>query len=148
MITEVDIVQVVKENVLALSTPCAWAHGTKALQNVFADEEKFPLCYLEEPIESNDTITQGGLIQPVYPLVFCFAKKIELDATTDEQRAVIVPMRVLAKELLLRFQADKRIIFVQNSRRLDVMNIFDVNCSGCFLFVTLTPRDASSICLP
>jgi hypothetical protein len=105
------------------------------------------VVFLDEPITSNDQLTQGGYIEEEYPLSMLFVNKTELDYTPEQHRVIIDAMRVLSKRFILRLQANANIRFVKTSIRIDVTNIFDVNLSGVILKIVVVPKNTDGACV-
>lgn len=124
-------------------------HGEKEFQNYVADEIDGTVVFLDEPITSNDTITQGGYIEESYPITLLFAKKSELDDTPEQHQVYILEMRALAKRFLNRI-TNKTIApgvrSVSNVTRTDIKNIFDVNLSGVILRLTVVTVNSDDAC--
>jgi hypothetical protein len=102
------------------STYPEFIHGDKFYQNLVADEIQNMTVFLDEPISSDDVLTQGGYIEEQYPLFMFFGRPIDkLDPTPAEWRAVVDEMREISKRFILRLQANENIRFVRSSRRID-----------------------------
>lgn len=129
------------------STYPTFLHGEKSYQNLIADEITNTMVFLDEPITSEDTLTQGGYIEEGYPLSMLFVKKTELDFTPAQHRVIIDEMRELSKRFILRLQANTNIRFVLKCTRTDITNIFDVNLSGVILRVTVVPKNSDGACV-
>jgi hypothetical protein len=129
------------------STYPTFVHGEKSWQNLQADEIQNVVVFLDEPITSNDVLTQGGYIEEEYPLSMLFVNKTELDFTPDQHRVIIDAMRELSKRFILRLQANSNVRSVKNSIRVDVTNIFDVNLSGVILKIVVVPYNSDGACV-
>lgn len=135
---------------IATALGMTFVHGTKAWQNLNDEktEGENGFLYLDEPITSNDTLHQSGFIEAAYPLKMLFLKKNNLGDDPDALQTPIQAMRTQARKAIITMQNDKdNVRFVTNASRVDVMNVMDMNLSGCILEVTVTPRDNSSICV-
>jgi len=141
------LVQKIKQLAEAMPQGLKFLHEDKPGQNL-ADDAEFPICYLDFPIGSDDSLPKSGIIIAEYVLVILFGMKSELDWTVDQHETnCIEPMRTAARQFLIRLQNDNSIREVKSAKRLDIKNFLDVNISGCVLTVTLTLVDANSICV-
>jgi hypothetical protein len=148
-----SIVAIIEDIVNALpieangSTYPTFIHGEKSWQNLAADEVENVIVFLDEPITSNDLLTQGGYIEEEFPLSMLFVNKTEMEYTPAQHRVIIDSMRELSKRFLLRLQANSGVRFVKTSIRIDVVNIFDVNLSGVILKVVVVPFNQDGACV-
>ena len=141
-----NIKTIIKDNIAALDEPPTYYHGIKEFQNLQADSDVFPIAYLDEPIESNDTLQKSGYITEEYPVTILFADKSGLDATTDEHDVIIADMRIVANKFIIKCQADPLIKGIKGSKKTEVVNLFDTNITGILLQVTIIPFQTDSVC--
>jgi hypothetical protein len=123
--------------------------GEKEFQNFISDEIEGTIVYLDEPITSNDVITQGGYIEETYPITMLFATKSELDWTPEQHQEVILSMRALSKRFLNRLTTKSiapNVRSVSAVSRTDIKNIFDVNLSGVIMRLTIVPFNSDGSC--
>lgn len=136
---------IIKEIAEALDGSPLFYSGFKSYQNL-QDVEQFPVIYLDEPLTSIDELKQTGYIQAVYQVDMFFGNKTELDNTQLEHDVVINAMRELARQFIIACQNDERIRFIKNAKRTNIINLFDLNLSGCFLTIELTPYNDDGRC--
>lgn len=123
-------------------------HGDKFYQNLEVDEIQGVTIFLDEPILSEDVLTQGGYIEEEYPLFMFFGRPIDkLDPSPLEWRAVIDEMRTLSKRFILRAQANPDIRFVKKSKRIDTFRLFNANLTGVILQITIVPKNSEGACV-
>jgi len=148
-----SIVTIIETVVLDLTPKPTFIHGTKAYGNLKADEKKFPLVLLIEPIYSDDTFRQGGLVDSTYPLMMLFLDRSELAFTPEQHRPIIDAMRDLRRQFILKLKEKKNTnlehIFkaIDNVKTTDTFNELDANASGVFITFTATPQNSDSVCL-
>ena len=140
--------QRINQIVLAMSGyDFTFLHADKPEQNL-GDDVTGDIAYLDFPIESADTLHKTGAITAEYEIKILFARKSELEWTTDQHETdCIEPMRTAARKFITALQNDNEIKSVISSRRLDVKNIFDANMSGCIATIKLIVMDANAICV-
>lgn len=130
------------------STYPTFIHGLKSAQNMEADEVQNVMVFLDEPITSNDILTQGGYIEEEYPLFMFFGKRCdEMDHNSPQLRIIADEMRELSKRFILRLQANSNIRFVKNSTRIDAFFVFDVNLHGVIAKITVVPKNSDGACV-
>jgi hypothetical protein len=125
--------------------PATFFHGEESYQNKEGDEMELPGVFLFEPIVSNDEI-KGSLIEETYPTKMFFANKSETDWTPEQHQVVIGAMRELSRKFLVALRSSEKVRYVKNIKRTDVKNLFDVNLSGVFLEVSITPFNSNPAC--
>lgn len=148
-----SIITVIESVVNDLSSKPEFIYGLKSWANLKADDKVFPIVVLIEPISSNDTFHQGGLVDSTYPLLMLFLDKTELAHTPEEHRVVVDEMREMRKEFILKLRQAKNTngehIFksVADVRTIDTFNELDANTSGVSLNFTATPLNSDSVCV-
>lgn len=142
-----------------LTMPNVFIHGQKGFQNLIADNalelnDDNCLIFLDEPITSDDTFSQGGAVESKYAIKMMFAQKSAIGWTQQQHDECIIRMRALSREFGLRILATKNTtdntkIFksLTNASRLNVMNVLDVNLSGVLFSFSVEPFDDNSICV-
>lgn len=122
-------------------------HGNEGWQNLLADEVMNDIIFLDEPVSSNDTYAQGGLLTEAYALSLLFLTKSELDYTPEQHKPLIARMRRLR---LAFIQALSRSGLLLNKnyqlKTIDVVNVLNVNMTGCLVSITITPIDPQPRC--
>lgn len=150
-----SIITIIESIVDDIPSKPNFIHGQKGWQNVESDESAFPAIYLEEPLTSDDTFHQGGLVEESYPLQMMFLDKTELDQTPEQLRPIVDAMRALRRQFIIRLKTKKntngenivRPELVTNIRTIDVYNVFDVNISGVIVTFNVTPLNSDSVCV-
>jgi hypothetical protein len=146
----VELVQDVVEKLEVTDSPVThpkFIHGEKGYQNLLADEvEEDVWVFLDEPITSNDRLTKGGYLEETYPLTMLFAKKSELDFTPEQHRVLINEMRSLANIFINKIQQREDVREVKDISKVDIINIFDVNLTGCVLRISVIPLNEYTAC--
>jgi hypothetical protein len=104
------------------------------------------IVFLDEPITSNDTLTQGGYLEEEYPLVMLFAEKSELDWTPAQHGDAIDRQRSLRSKFINILSTGNYIRRIKSIRTLEGKNIYDVNLSGVLLFITVVPFNQADAC--
>jgi hypothetical protein len=122
-------------------------HGEQAFQNMQADNDVFPVVYLDEPIRSKEF--PPHFVESEYSLSILFADKTEFDWNTDKMQVVFEEMTTLARKFLLRLnkESDVRAFKNINITQLPV-GAFDTPIAGCILKLDLTLINNLSNCLP
>lgn len=142
-----NIKTIVKDIVAGLSAPGTFRYGWKGFLNFKGDGEAvFPLRYLDYPIKSNDALRQSGLIESGFPITIAFLDKTKLDFTPDQHDVIIQEQRTQSTEFITACQNSELIHFVRDSKRTEIVNIFDINLSGIILEITLLPFDPDATC--
>ena len=141
------------ESVVADLTPAPeFIYGFKSWANLTADEKTFPIVILVEPITSNDTFHQGGMVESAYPIFMLFLDKTELADTPEEHRVSVDAMRELRRQFILKLKLVKNTynehIFksITDVRTVDTFNELDANASGVGLNFTAAPLNSDSVC--
>lgn len=148
-----SIITVIQSIVTELTPEPEFIYGFKSWANLQADEKPFPVVILVEPIVSDDTFHQGGLVDSSYPLFMLFLDKTELDYTPEQHRVAVDAMRDLRRQFILRLKSKKNAngehIFkeIANVRTTDTFNELDANASGVGLNFTAVPLNSDSICV-
>jgi len=147
-----SIVTLIESVVNDLTPKPTFVHGTKAWANLKGDISNFPMVILIEPIVSDDTFHQGGLVESSYPLFMLFLDKSELDMTPEQHRVMVDAMRDLRRQFILKMRMLKNSngehVFksVANVRTTDTFNELDANSSGVGVNFTAVPLNSDSIC--
>lgn len=162
LVSIVTVCRNVANLLIADDQEITFGHGERDWQNIIVDavEGEHPtvmkpgkVIYLDEPIKSNDTITANERIIPSYPLSFVFGCKTEFDNTPEQHEPLITQMRDLARKYVLlllqeKDQYDRRIFSeVSGMSRINFINLFDANMSGCVLELKVKPLSPESICV-
>lgn len=148
-----SIITVIESIVSELTPKPEFIYGFKSWANLQADEKPFPVVILVEPIISDDTFHQGGLVDSSYPMFMLFLDKTELDYTPEQHRSAVDAMRELRRQLILRLKAKKNSdgdhVFksITNVRTTDTFNELDANSSGVSVNFTAVPLNSDSICV-
>lgn len=148
-----SIVTIIEQVVSELNPKPTFIHGFKSWANLKADEKKFPCVILVEPITSDDTFMQGGLVDSNYPLFMMFLDRTELADTPEQHRVAIDAMRELRRQFILRLKLKKNSanehIFkaIENVKTTDTFNELDANASGVFITFNATPLNSDSVCV-
>ena len=148
-----SIITIIESVVADLTPKPEFLYGFKSWANLKADEKKFPIVILVEPITSDDTFHQGGLVDSSYPIFMLFLDKTELDWTPEEHRVVVDAMRDLRRQFILKLRmlknANGEHVFksVAEVRTTDTFNELDANASGVGINFTATPLNSDSVCV-
>lgn len=148
-----SIITVIESVVADLVPEPEFMFGLAGWNNLRADERKFPVVILVEPITSDDTFHQGGLVDSSYPTYMLFLDKTELDWTPEQHRVVIDSMRDLRRQFILRLKkkanANGEHIFksIENVKTVDTFNELDRNTSGVGVSFIATPLNSGSVCV-
>lgn len=148
-----SIITLIESVVSELKPEPEFIYGFKSWANLKADEKPFPVVILVEPIVSDDTFHQGGLVDSSYPLFMLFLDKTEIDYTPEQHRVAVDAMRDLRRQFILRLKsienANGENLFkeISNVRTTDTFNELDANASGVGLNFTATPLNSDSICV-
>jgi len=148
-----SIITIIESVVDDLTPKPEFIYGFKSWANLKADDKKFPIVILVEPITSDDTFHQGGLVDSSYPLFMLFLDKTELDWTPEEHRVVVDAMRDLRRQFILKLRmlknANGEHVFksVAEVRTTDTFNELDANASGVGINFTATPLNSDSVCV-
>lgn len=148
-----SIVTIIESVVSDLTPKPTFIHGFKSWANLKADEKKFPCVILVEPITSDDTFRQGGLVDSNYPLFMMFLDRTELADTPEQHRVAIDAMRELRRQFILRLKMKKNSanehVFkaIENVKTTDTFNELDANASGVFITFNATPLNSDSVCV-
>lgn len=146
------------ENIVADLDPQAdFLHGTKGWQNIKADNTILhTIVFLDEPIFSNDTFFQGGLVDSSYPLRMMFLKQSKHEDKPEQSRVAIDEMRELRRQFILRLKAkivtatnEKIFKEITNVQTTDLINAreFDRYLTGCLVTFTAVPLNSDSVCV-
>ena len=147
-----SIITLIEEVVGDLTPKPEFIYGFKSWANLKADEKKFPIVILVEPITSDDTFHQGGLVDSSYPIFMLFLDKTELEDRPEDHRVVVDAMRTLRRQFILKLKIKKNSngehVFkdISDVRTTDTFNELDANASGVGLNFTATPLNSDSIC--
>ncbi len=142
------MISIIRAIVASLTGPPVFYHGTSKWQNLNADKADLDdgIVYLDEPITSDDDLTQGGYIEEAYPLRLMFLKKSKIDWPPTQNKVIISEMRTLRRKFLNKLQDDAGVRYVSDVVTTDVMNVLDANLSGVLVEVTVTPFNSESAC--
>jgi hypothetical protein len=148
-----SIITVIESVVADLTPEPEFIYGFKSWANLKADEKKFPIVILVEPITSDDTFHQGGLVDSSYPIFMLFLDRTELADTPEQHRVAVDAMRDLRRQFILRLKkkanANGEHIFksIDNVGTTDTFNELDANASGVGVNFTATPLNSDSVCV-
>lgn len=150
-----SIVTLIESIVTDLSPAATFIHGTKGWQNIKADAPTSSIVFLDEPIFSNDTFHQGGLVDSSYPLRMIFMQQSKHENTPAQSRVFIDTMRELRRQFILRLKAkintsnEKIFKEVKDVQTTDMINAreFDRYLTGCLVTFTAVPLNSDSICV-
>jgi hypothetical protein len=148
-----SIITIIQEVVSDLTPKPEFIYGFKSWANLKADDKAFPIVILVEPITSDDTFHQGGLVDSSYPIFMLFLDRTELADTPEQHRVAVDAMRDLRRQFILRLKkkanANGEHIFksIDNVRTTDTFNELDANASGVGINFTATPLNSDSVCV-
>lgn len=150
MIIQDFIADIVSQMTVEGSTPSVaptFVHGDKGWQNLLVDEITNDVILLDEPVISNDSYKQSGLLEETYNTSMLFLTKGNLDNKPEDDKPLIARMRRLRKKYIDKLSAsallkDKNF----NIRTIDVVNVFNVALTGCWVTMTITPIETQSRC--
>lgn len=140
--------EIIKDIIPLLTGPPAFVHGTEGWLNIVADKTglKKGLVYLDQPLESEDSLHKSGYLEENYFLRMFFLKKSKLSWTPIEHNEVISEMRTLRAEFVSKLSANSSIRSIERVATMDVMNILDVNLSGTIVEIGVIPFNNYSSC--
>lgn len=150
--TIVTFVKSIVETLVYATTPIlvrpTFGHGSAELLNITkADNDQYPVVYLDEPIKSNYLLNTYN--QRTYTITLFFLNKVEFDFNTDKHQIVIEDMEKLSRQFLLRLEKKDELRKVNSVEDLQVtLAPFDTPCSGTQLKINLTLMQDLSNCLP
>lgn len=121
-------------------------YGEEAYANLISDNEFFPAVYLDVPINFEFTLHDSGYLEKTYPLEFYFLDLATIDATEEQHNAIVDEMSNLAEKFIQILSNDSRVRYIDSISGNSFKNIFDVNASGVYLKIMITPFDEKSIC--
>jgi len=150
-----SIVTLIESIVADLDPSASFIHGNKSWQNIKADVPKGAIVFLDEPIFSNDTFHQGGLVDASYPLRMLFLTHSQHADAPEQSRVHIDEMRELRRQFVLRLKAklnaSREKIFkeVSNVQTTDLINAreFDRYLTGCLVSLIAVPLNSDSVCV-
>lgn len=148
-----SIITLIESVVADLTPKPEFIYGFKSWADLKADEKKFPIVILVEPITSDDTFHQGGLVDSAYPIFMLFLDKTELADTPEQHRVAVDAMRDLRRQFILKLKLTKNAnnehVFksIADVKTTDTFNELDANASGVGLNFTATPQNSDSVCV-
>jgi hypothetical protein len=116
-----------------------------ALANLFVDEITKHVLYIDSPIQSTIDTT-GPYQQQTYDVRIMFLIKSEVDWTWEQHDGFcLLYTNQYCKDFVkkcLEIDPDiTGITKIENARNLEVINLFDVNCSGHYLTCRITLKN-------
>lgn len=123
-----------------------FAHGEKDWQNIFADEQSYPVVYLDEPISNDFDIVSSGAIEEYYPIKMMFLYKTQLDFTPSQHDDEIQKARLGTRKFLSLCGNSNEVRSIKSAKAIEVINIFDANTSGVILSLEISFYNQDSIC--
>jgi hypothetical protein len=128
------------------NTPFTFAHGESDWQNMMADEQNYPVVYLDEPISNDFLLLNSGAIQEFYPIKLVLLYKTELDFNPDQHDQVIQKARLAARKFISLCANAEEVKEVKNSKGVEIINLFDANTSGMVLNLDLHFYNFEAVC--
>ena len=128
------------------NTPFTFAHGESDWQNMMADEQNYPVVYLDEPISNDFLLLNSGAIQEFYPIKLLLLYKTELDFTPGEHDQVIQKARLAARKFISLCANAEEVKEVKNPKGIEIINLFDANTSGIVLTLDLHFYNFEAVC--
>lgn len=127
--------------------PFAFYHGPKELQNA-QKGIKTGFIYLDAPLESNAPFNVNGLLLDEFALSFLIAYPADMKWTYDKHAPLIEKARIGGDTLVTALNTKKRPTDGLNYfaslrgpiKKIDCVNIFDMNITGIYLQLFATPR--------
>ena len=143
------IVQYIGSIVAQMSNHPKFLHGTKAWQNLLADEIDYTngAVFMDDTLQAPLNIEKSGYITETYPILIAFFKKGNIDDTPDQQQAIISAMQSLCREFITRLFNDSD--NVKNFKGIKIsylINMMDANLHGISLNITFDYYNNASIC--
>jgi hypothetical protein len=123
-----------------------FAHGEKDWQNIFADEQSYPVVYLDEPISNDFDVVSSGAIEEYYPIKLMFLYKTELEFTPTQHDNEIQKARLGARKFITLCNQSEDVRTIKNAKGIEVINVFDANTSGVILSLDISFYNQESIC--
>jgi hypothetical protein len=123
-----------------------FAHGEKDWQNIFADEQSYPVVYLDEPISNDFDVVSSGAIEEYYPIKLMFLYKTELEFTPTQHDNEIQKARLGARKFITLCNQSEDVRTIKNAKGIEVINVFDANTSGIVLSLDISFYNQEPIC--
>ena len=123
-----------------------FAHGEKDWQNIFADEQSYPVVYLDEPISNDFDVVSSGAIEEYYPIKLMFLYKTELEFTPTQHDNEIQKARLGARKFITLCNQSEDVRTIKNAKGIEVINVFDANTSGIVLSLDISFYNQDPIC--
>lgn len=125
-----------------------FGHGQQYFSNILNDEKTFPCIFLDQPIENDYQLNQGGYIGETYTIKIFFMYKSELDwLPTDHDVNCIQPANQAIRDFISTCQASTLIDSISTASAIEYINLLDVNVSGKILTVTIVPTINKEVCV-
>lgn len=129
--------------------------GDKGWLNLIADEQQLPAVYLYEPIENDDLLLAGGLIQEKYNLLLLILYKEDvteeiihdLDSTPEQADVLIQKARNTKNQLLTILRKNEDVKELINSKTMEFQHKFDLEASGVSIGLQITMNQKQNVCL-
>lgn len=133
----------------------SFKHGSKGWLNLIADEQQLPAVYLYEPIENDDLLLAGGLIQEKFNVMLLILYKEDateeiihdLDSTPEQTDVLIQKARNTKNQLLTILRKSEDVKEVVNSKTMEFEHEFDIEASGISLGLQVTMNQKQNVCL-
>jgi hypothetical protein len=123
-----------------------FAHGEKDWQNIFADEQSYPVVYLDEPISNDFDVVSSGAIEEYYPIKLMFLYKTELEFTPTQHDNEIQKARLGARKFITLCNQSEDVRTIKNAKGIEVINVFNANTSGIVLSLDISFYNQEPIC--
>lgn len=150
MIIQDVIGDIVSSLVVAGSSPSVsptYVHGSSGWQNLEVDEIQNDVIILDEPVVSNDTYHQSGLLEEDYSLRIFFLTKSEFDTDFEQQKPLLASQRAQRRKFIDKLSQRTDIIrSISNIKTTDLINVLNVNLTGVMLSITIRPINVNPIC--
>lgn len=142
------IIEILKAVSGCLDGPPMFIHGTESYHNLVSDNINLDnkVVYVDEPIISDDDLKQGGYYEERYDVKMLFLGRSQLDWNSEQQQEIISQCRALRKKFIHELEKNEDVRFIDNIRTTDVMNVLDVNLSGCMVTLYVTPLNPEGYC--
>lgn len=141
------IVALIKKVALALSNNARFYYGESWENNIFADEVKLPIVFLDAPVRGKDRILASGNVETTYDVILFFFDKSNLDDLQPDRAAVLASQYAAKREFIIRLQNEKDVNEILAGETTELYNVFNRNVDGIQLKLKLTWTDARPVCL-
>jgi hypothetical protein len=144
----ISVLNTIVNNLKSGTDEFTFGYGPEWFANLDLDEATFPIVYLDQPVDNDYLLAQGGYIGEEYPVTLFFMYKSQMDYTPAELDAnCIDPANLAIRQFISRCQASDLIDEISDASGTEFTHLLDVDVSGKSLTVTIKPSINASVCL-